>query len=175
MRPNPMAFASYSRFKNSGQLSWRIIFSFLRSLLSRDWPSLQFQLNYKVRYVMLNLQEHNEHNHPPWNPKYKLLAESPFISEDVQKLDHHCCCLYHHHHLHQSIISIAVAVSRSCQVVWQGQRNQYQDTVQFGCVNVILCFLAHLANTFFSVINLCPPYGACSWRKYSSHSSLPCS
>lgn len=59
---------------------------------------------------MLNLrEEHNEHNHPPWNPKFKLLAESPFISEDVQELDHRCC-LYHHHH-HHSIISITVAVS----------------------------------------------------------------
>lgn len=59
-------------------------------------------------------------------------------------------------------ISITVAVSQLCHVAWQYQTNQHQDTVQFGCVNIILCFLAHLANTFFSVINLCPPYGACS-------------
>lgn len=58
---------SYSLFKklltvqDSGQLSCGIISSFLRSLLSCYWPSLQFQLNYKVQYVMLNLQkEHNE-------------------------------------------------------------------------------------------------------------------
>lgn len=50
---------------------------------------------------MLNLQkEHNEHNYTPRNPKFKLLAESPSISENVQKLDHHCCCLYHHQHQH---------------------------------------------------------------------------
>lgn len=64
------------------------------------------------------------------------------MSENVQNLDHHCCCLHHHHH-HHSIFSITVAVSRSYQVAWQDQKNQYQDTVQFGCVNIILCFLAH--------------------------------
>lgn len=165
---------SYSLFKklltvqDSGQLSCEIISSFLRSLLSCYWPSLQFQLNYKVQYVMLNLQkEHNEQTTLHGIPSYKFLAELSSIFENVQKLDHH-----HHHH---SIISITVAILLSYQVVWQESENEYQDNVQFGCVNIILCFLAHLANTFFSVINLCPPYGACSWRKYSSHSSLPCS
>lgn len=113
-----MAFGSYLLFKNSGQLSWRIIFPFLRSLLSCYWPSFQFQLNYKVQYVMLNLQkEHNEHNHPPRNPKFKWQAESPFISEDVQKLEHHCCCLYHHrrHHSHHccSIMITSSGMARS--------------------------------------------------------------
>lgn len=85
MRPNPTTFESYSLFKNTGQLSWRIILAFLRSLLSCYWPSFQFQLNYKVQYVMLNLQNKcKEHNHPPWNPKFKLLAGSPSISENVQ-------------------------------------------------------------------------------------------
>jgi hypothetical protein len=38
-------------FKTSGQISWRIIFSFLRSQLSCHWPSFWLQLNYKVWYV----------------------------------------------------------------------------------------------------------------------------
>lgn len=96
-----LAFGSYSLLNNSRQLSWRIIFPFLRSQLSCHWPSSQFQLNYKVRYVVLNLQkEHHEHNHPPWNAEFKLLAESPPTSESVQELDNHCCCLYRYHHLH---------------------------------------------------------------------------
>lgn len=72
MRPNPRAFGSYSLFKNPGQLSWRIIFLFHWSLLSCYWPSFQFQLNYKVQYVMLNLRkEHNEHDHLPMASQVK--------------------------------------------------------------------------------------------------------
>lgn len=152
---------SYSLFKklltvqDSGQLSCGIISSFLRSLLSCYWPSLQFQLNYKVQYVMLNLQkEHNEqttlHGIPSsnyWQSHYPYLKT--------------------YRNLIITIIIIALLASQlqyyyHIKVVWQESETEYQDNVQFGCVNIILCFLAHLANTFFSVINLCPPYGACS-------------
>lgn len=77
-------------------------------------------------------------------PKFKLLAESVSTPENVQ--DHG-----HHEHPARTVTTINLS---SSQLLCHGQEAQHQDTVQFGCVNTILCFLAHLANTFFSVMNL---------------------
>lgn len=63
---------------------------------------------------MLTLQkERNEHDYPPRNPEFKLLAESPSVSENVQKLDHHCCCLYHHQHQHHQHHSCSIMIMSS--------------------------------------------------------------
>lgn len=140
--------------ESSGQLSWRIIFQFLRSLLSYYWPSFQFQLNYKVQYVMLNLQkERNEHNQPPQNPKFKLQVES--LSIYLRMYRNLIIVVFIIAVISISIVSITISASWSCQRCGKVRKAIIKT---LSSLQILSCVSWPIwINTFFSVINLCSP------------------